>query len=213
MTLVNYTSIKIIENSEPLIDLKTIWLIVEPIYFQRGLAKDSKVLLRKEVAEKLLNIESKLKGFRLKIWDGFRSHNTQENIYIKYRQEVKTNHPDWNDEEIKVEVGKFVSPAYQKDRIPPHLSGGSVDLTLVDQNWKELDMWTEFDSFTPEASTFFYEIYNDKPTITNNRRILRNAMIEEWFSLDEDEWWHFDYGNQIWALKNWQSFAFYGEIK
>ncbi|MBU0612709.1 D-alanyl-D-alanine dipeptidase, partial [Patescibacteria group bacterium] len=45
----------------------------------------------------------------------------------------------------------------------------------------------------------------------NNRVLLRNAMVKAGFRQDKDEWWHYDYGNQIWALELNKSFAFYGE--
>ncbi|HUT22173.1 MAG TPA: M15 family metallopeptidase [Candidatus Bipolaricaulota bacterium] len=211
MTLAKYTSIEIKENNELMVDLGALGFLVEPKYFQQGLSTDPRMLLRIETAQKLLKVQKILGKIRLKIWDAFRSRDVQNNIYQKYWAELKTANPDWNDEKLKLEVGKFVSPPYQKDRIPPHTTGGTVDLTLVNESGNELDMGTEFDFFGPEARPFFYEIYKNNTNITNNRRLLREAMEAEGFTLDEDEWWHFDWGNQMWALKSGKPFAFYGE--
>ncbi len=211
MTLVKYTSIEIRENRETMVDLATLGFIVDPKYFQQGLSADARMLLRNEVAQKLLKVQDNLGGLKLKIWDAFRSRDTQNNIYKKYWAELKTAHPEWTNEQLELEVGKFVSPPYQKNRIPPHATGGTVDLTLTDANGNELNMGTEFDFFGVEAGPFFYEIYKDNPEFTKNRKILREAMEAEGFTLDQDEWWHFDYGNQIWALKSGKPFAFYGE--
>ncbi|MFA6520851.1 MAG: M15 family metallopeptidase [Candidatus Gracilibacteria bacterium] len=212
MTLVQYTSVEIKENNEPIVDASTLGFILEPKYFKQGLSADSRIFLRKEVAKKLLKIQSELPNLRFKIWDAYRSRDVQNNIYKKYWAELKAAHMDWDDEKLKLEVGKFVSPPYQKDRIPPHATGGAVDLTLIDENGNELDMGTEFDFFGPEAGSLFYEIDKDKPEVTKNRNILQEAMQAEGFTLDQDEWWHFDFGNQMWAFKSGEPFAFYGEV-
>lgn len=212
MTLVKYTSIEIRENNEPMVSLDKYGFIIEPKYFQKKVSDDDRLFLREEVVKKLVRIQKKLKPLKFKIWDAFRSRDVQNNIYQEYWNKFKTAHPDWNEEKLKLETGKFVSPPYQKDRIPPHATGGTVDLTLVDKDGKELNMGTEFDHFGPESQPFYFEIYNAKSNVAKNRKILRNAMLFEGFTLDEDEWWHFDWGNQIWALKSGNPYAFYGEV-
>ena len=84
MTLVQYTSVKIRENRDPLIDLAVFGFVLEPRYFQQGLAENSKMFIRREIAAKLERIQEKLKKYRFKIWDGHRSREVQNNIYKKY---------------------------------------------------------------------------------------------------------------------------------
>ena len=211
MTLVKYTSIEIRENGEELVDVSTLGLLVQPQYYQQGFSTDPKVYLRKETAKKLLDVQNSLGNLRLKIRDAYRSRDVQNNIYQKYRADSVKQHPDRDEETLKMEVGKFVSPPYQTERIPPHATWGTVDLTLVDEQGNELDMGTEFDFFGPEASPFYFEIYRNKPEVTQNRKLLHDAMLAAWFTLDEDEWRHFDRGNQMRALKSGKPFAFYGE--
>lgn len=213
MTLVAYTTIPIQENNEPLVELSKFGILADPKYFQQGLSGDSRILLREGIGQKLQNIQRNLGKLQLKVWDIYRSRDVQNNIYQKYWNELSQENPDWNEEKLKLEVGKFISPPYQTDRIPPHATGGAVDLTLADENGNDLEMGTEFDYFGNEASTFFYEIYQIKPQVAENRRILCEAMLSEGFTLDQDEWWHFDYGSQIWALKKGKEFAIYGEVK
>jgi len=74
-----------------------------------------------------------------------------------------------------------------------------------------LDMGTEFDYFGPEAQSDFYETHTNNPEAGKNRKILRDAMRVVGFTADTDEWWHFDYGNQMWALKANAPLAFYSE--
>ena len=89
-------------------------------YYQQGFSTDSKVYLRKETVKKLLDVQNSLGNFRLKIRDAFRSRDVQNNIYQKYRADSVKQHPDRDEETLKMEVGKFVSPPYQTERIPPH---------------------------------------------------------------------------------------------
>lgn len=213
MSLINFTQIEIKENNDPMVDLSEYPFILEPKYFQQGLSDDARMFLRKETVKKLLNVQKILGEYRLKIWDGYRSRKVQGNIYKKFWNEFKKAHPNWSEDELKLETGKFVTPSDQIERIPPHATGGTVDLTLVDENGRELDMGTEFDFFGPETAPFHFEIYRNKPEIATNRKLLREAMIAEDFTLDGDEWWHFDWRNQMWALKSGKPFAFYGEAK
>ncbi|MCD4760663.1 hypothetical protein K8R42_02075 [bacterium] len=211
MSLVEYTDIKIEENNEPLVDLSIFNFHLEPKYFQEGLSNESKIFIRRGLALKLEQIQKKLVNYRFKVWDGYRSRQEQNNIYQKYYNKLLKKHPDWSQKKIRLETGKFVSPPFDKKRIPLHTSGGSIDLTLVNKDGQELNMGTEFDFFGLEAAPLFYEKKDSNSKIAKNRKLLRQAMLTEGFSMDKDEWWHFDFGNQIWALNKNKPVAFYGE--
>ena len=74
-------------------------------------------------------------------------------------------------------------------------------------------MGTGFDYFGPEAAALYYEDIEGHEPIRENRRLLRRVLVDAGFRFDEDEWWHFDYGNQIWASALNKSKAIYGEVK
>ncbi|MFA5925467.1 MAG: M15 family metallopeptidase [Parcubacteria group bacterium] len=213
MSLLNFQVIPISESQDPLVDLKNYDFILEPMYFKQGLSEDSRMFLRKTVADKLLKIQQGFKGYKFKLWDGYRSRKVQNAIYEKFWNELKGKNPDWDEEKLKAEVGVFVTDANDANRIPPHATGGSVDLTLVDKDGNELDMGTEFDYFGPEASSYYFENADTNIEARNNQKMLREAMIAEGFSVDKDEWWHFDFGNQKWALELNRSEAIFGEAK
>ncbi|MBI4363699.1 MAG: D-alanyl-D-alanine carboxypeptidase family protein [Candidatus Doudnabacteria bacterium] len=198
MTSIPFESVAIKENNEPLVDLNKYPFILEPVYFKQGFADSDKMLLRLSVAEKLLTIQKKLKRYRFKIWDGYRPRRVQKNIYDKYVVELKD------------QTETFITSADNPARVPPHATGGAADLTLVDEVGAELNMGTKFDHFGPEAAAFYFDGKND--IVSENRKILREALIVEDFRYDADEWWHFDYGNQLWALELKKSYAIYGEI-
>jgi len=212
MTKVLFETIQIQESGDDLVDLNGYDFILDAKYFNQGLSSDSKIYLRKLVADKLSKIQQNFNGkYRFKIWDGYRSREVQNNIYQKFWKELKLKNPSWSEEKLALEVSVFVTLPNNPNRIPPHSTGGAVDLTLVDEHGNELDMGTPFDYFGPEASSLYFENNNLNNDIKNNRALLREAMVKEDFRYDEDEWWHYDYGNQIWALALNKSSAIYGE--
>lgn len=213
MTLIKFESIPIKESNEPLLDLEENGLEIESIYFKQGLSSSNKLFLRKGVVEKLLEIQKEISPLRFKIWDGFRPREVQGNIYAKFFNELKKGHPEWDEDKIAEETGVFITRSDDSSRIPPHASGGAVDLTLIDQEGNELDMGTDCDHFGPEAGQLYYEENNIDDTVRNNRRLLREAMLKHGFRADQDEWWHFDYGNQLWAHDLKKPYAIYGEAK
>ena len=212
MSAIKYEHIPINESGEKLEDVSGYGLLVEPMYFEQGLSKDSRILLRSGVIKKLVEAQDKLKIYKFKLWDGFRSREIQDAIFQQFWNETKNKNPNWTDVEIKTYVEPFVSNARDPKRVPTHATGGTIDLTLVDQNGNELDMGTKFDYFGPEAFPFYFE---ENPTLNHiaqaNRKILFNAMLEAGFKVDVSEWWHFNYGNQLWALESNVPFAIYGE--
>ncbi len=211
MTLISFEDVLIKEINEPLVDLDDYDFVLESSYYNQGLSQDKKLYLRKGVVDKLVEIQTKLSDYKFKIWDGCRSRDVQNNIYQKFWTELKMKHPEWDDDRLKHEVGVFVTDPSKSERIPPHATGGAVDLTLVDSQGNELDMGTDFDFFGPEAASLYYESHSDNETVKANRKLLRESMIAAGFRSDTDEWWHFDYGNQIWAAELNKPCAIYGE--
>ncbi len=200
------------ESSEPLIDLKIFKILGEPLYFKQGLSSTPKMLVRKTVGEKLLRVQCGLpNGFSLKVFDAFRPKKVQEKLYKKYWAELQMKNPQWNAKKLAEGTEKFVFSPYLPEIIPPHVTGGAVDVTLIDGTGNELDMGTAFDAFCPESAPFFYDIHERNPKVSENRRILRTAMEQEGFTPNDSEWWHFDYGNHIWALKSGALQTLYGE--
>jgi len=212
MPFAHYREIPIQENNELLVNLNVFDFVLEPSYFNQGLSADKSMFLRKGVAEKLKAAQEKLKIYKFKIWDGYRSRSVQNTIYKKFWEELRLKYPEWDEEKMKKEVGIFVNEANNPLEIPPHASGGAVDLTLVDLNGNELDMGTCFDYFGPEAHSSYFDQNDMSAEIRQNRRILKNALEAEGFLQYSDEWWHFDYGNQTWAFEGNNPIAVYGEV-
>ncbi|MBA4185772.1 MAG: D-alanyl-D-alanine dipeptidase, partial [Acidobacteria bacterium] len=62
-----------------------------------------------------------------------------------------------------------------------------------------VEMPTDFDDFTDQASP----TYDGATKIQKrNRELLRKMMETEGFTVNRNEWWHFDY-------KDWENYAIY----
>lgn len=163
-----------------------------------------KCLVREEVFEMLLRAQSNLpKGYKLRIWDAWRSFDLQQELYDTYSGMLikEFNLQDKSFEEQKQILSNYVSIPVKDKFLPPlHATGGAVDVTLIDDEGNELDMGTEFDEFSEKTRTDYFEytgpVSND---VRDNRRILYNAMIDAGFTNLPSEWWHYEYGNRVWA--------------
>ena len=199
------------KNQEPLVDLSSFGFILEQVYFKQGFSAEKRMFLREGVAKKLQTIQKELKIYKFKIWDGFRPRQVQYNIYKNLWQTLRLKHQEWDLERMLAEVEIFIANPYGNGMVPPHSTGGAVDLTLTDLSGKELDMGTSFDYFGPEARANYFEENNLNETVRQNRKFLRQVMESAGFSRYNEEWWHFDYGNKPWAVNFNKANVLYGE--
>lgn len=128
-------------------------------------------VLRKDTALKLVaaNEEFKKLGYRIKIWDAYRP------VYV---QRIF-----WN----IVKDSRFVANPDNGGSI--HNKGCAVDITLVDNEGKELVMPSSFDDFSEKA---YRSNSNMNEEAKNNMQILTGIMLKSGFKVIDTEWWHFD---------------------
>lgn len=204
MTNAKFEDIPIAENNDLMVNLKDYPFVLAPMYFDWDLSESPDLWTRKAIADRLFIIQKeqlKPLGRQFKIWDPWRSRIVQNNIYQKF----------WDEKKLAFEVGVFVTHAKNPNRIPPHASGGSIDLTIVEDG-EEIDFGTKFDDFTPKAAIDYFDHNEENNEARDNRKWLHKIMYEAGFCGMSDEWWHFDYGNQLWALELNKPQAFYGEV-
>lgn len=205
-----FANVPIAECGEPLIDLAEFDFVLEPAYYAQGLHSEKRMFLRGSTAQKLAAVQEQLQPHRFKIWDGFRTREVQTRLFERFREELVREHPDWSEEAIVAEATKYVNKGSDERIIPPHLTGGTIDLCLVDASGEELSMGTGFDHFGGLAHTLYFEENDIDLAIRNNRRLLRKAMTSAGFYAYPFEWWHFEYGTQAWALHYGKPHALYG---
>jgi len=81
-----------------------------------------------------------------------------------------------------------------------HSFGMALDVTLVDEAGRELDMGTGFDDMTllshPALEARFLASGELTTAQAANRQLLRDAMFQAGFVGINTEWWHFDCGDR-----------------
>ncbi len=121
--------------------------------------------------------------------------------------------------EVVDQVEQFwAMPDYSKVNPPPHSTGGAIDLTIATIKGFPLDMGGEIDCIGPVS---FPNHYRQeallRPTSQEylwheRRNLLSDVMGQAGFVQHPNEWWHFSYGDQLWAWTNRLSNAIYGQI-
>ena len=88
--------------------------------------------------------------------------------------------------------------------------GGAVDVQLWYQG-RIADCGTPYLSTSPDSETA--EINRLSPEAMTNRRLLLQTMTEAGFVNYPAEWWHYCFGDQLYAAYHGDKYAFYGEIE
>ena len=204
--------IAIHDNQEALIAVPTSRNLKQrPMYFEQNVPHAINVCAaRTSVVEKLqLAADLLPEGLGIVVLDAWRSRDVQQALQDQVGDIIKATYPDLSPEEQQKMLLQFVAPV-GPNFVSPHLTGGSVDITLYDLNTGAmLDMGSDFDEPSERSHTAYYENTPSHPA-HERRRLLHHVMTEVGFSNLPTEWWHFDFGNPLWAHYTGQDHALYG---
>ena len=139
--------------------------------------------MQKPAAKAVKRVHDKLKkqGLGLVIFDGYRPWAITK-LFWEVTPEDKQ---------------KFVA---NPDKGSKHNRGCAVDLSIFDlKTGQPVPMPSGYDEFTERASPNYAGGTEEE---NHNRELLRKLMEDEGFTVNPNEWWHFDY-------KNWEDYAIY----
>ena len=209
----------IIDNGDELILLSSDDFVLDPKYFEWQYSKTKDMKLRQGALEKLKEARDILRDrvsnplWNFKIWDCYRTLETQRFLFDAYADDLRRDNPEWSKEAIENAVKVFVAyPSFDPSAPAPHNTGGAVDLTIVDENGGEVAMGTKFDEFVRKAHTDYFDDSQIEEEIEfhKNRMLLKDVLEAVDFVNYSEEWWHFSYGDQAWAYANEKAHAIYG---
>ena len=224
-----WNKIPIEDNGEKLIAIPSYFNFLDPHpYFNLGAPYQDKTSiwkLREEVINRLVKVNDYLisnNNFYLLIYDSWRPLEVQEFMFKRaFLLECEKSDIDISFENIKSypsilkKVEKFWAyPSYDTRCPPPHSTGGALDVCLSDKEGNLVEMGSMVDQMDETSNPYFYaNIKNEEAIIWNSRRnLLREIMTKFEFAQHPNEWWHFSYGDQLWAWKNKKANALYGKI-
>jgi D-alanyl-D-alanine dipeptidase len=129
--------------------------------------------LRLKTVKSLIKANSEFisKGFKIKIFDCYRPLDIQKKMW------TIVSNPEYVADPKKGSI---------------HNRGGAVDITLVDKNGTEVNMGTAFDYFGIESGHLYV---NFPEEILQNRKLLKDIMLQNDFSSFDSEWWHYNLKN------------------
>ena len=95
-------------------------------------------LVREGLVQRLLAARDRLpEGLALVVIEGYRPIDLQTRYFDQYSRELRAQHPNWDEDLVRTTASRYVSPP---DIVPPHSTGGAIDLTLSTDDGEELDM-------------------------------------------------------------------------
>ena len=146
-------------------------------------------VLTREAADalKLVSDDMKAQGLRLVIYDAYRPQRAVDH-FVRWAKD-----PD----DVKTKAEFY--PTLDKSELFPkgyiavysgHSRGLTVDLTLTDAQGNELDMGGGFDWFAKVSSHDYEDL---TPKQKENRKLLRQGMLDAGFDDYSEEWWHYTF--------------------
>ena len=166
-------------KDEPMVDLAKVYpkipiglryashvnITGNPIY-----PTNARCFVRQSVADRLERARLYLRqhGANIKVWDAYRPSWAQKVLWDAIRDP------------------RYIGDPKRGGSL--HSWGAAVDVTLVNEYGRELEMPSDFDVFTDAAKT----LYDGKdPVVRRHVRLLQKAMTAAGFLMLYDEWWHF----------------------
>jgi D-alanyl-D-alanine dipeptidase len=201
--------IEIKDNGEPLVEISKYCPNfingLDPV----RLKNENKLFLRKTVAQMLGKASKSLPlGVTFRINDAWRPYEVQKHYYKLFYNRVKKNHPTWGKKRLTDYASKYVINPNDIKRAG-HLTGAAVDIVLC-KNGKKLPMQSLNLEQDKRNMTSFKQLSD---YINFNRQLLLQVMTNVGFANYPEEYWHYSYGDTMWAEHTNHKVAFYGVIR
>ncbi|MDH6057465.1 M15 family metallopeptidase [Umezakia ovalisporum] len=212
-----YHQIPIVECGEPLVAIPLQLLAVESPHPYEKLGapygKHSPYYLRASVVRNLIQAQNYLQkiypGWYIQIFDAYRPVAVQQ-FMVDYSFAQGLQQQGLTEAELspqqRQEIWKSVYeiwavPSLDEQTPPPHSTGAAVDVTLVDNAGKIVDMGSLIDELSERSHPNYYACgdQSEAKQYHAHRQLLYDVMLKAGFQRNPREWWHFSFGDQMWA--------------
>ncbi len=175
-------------------------------------------LLRSGVVARLEQAQQYLPaGLRLRVYEGYRHPKIQQMLFDAQWRRMQIAHPTQSAAWCYVQAAQLASPLRTfagEPIIPPHSTGGAVDIDIVDAAGQPLDFGmalSDWGEVPPELCATQYVGLTDVAAC--NRWLLLEVMTAAGLVNYPREWWHFSYGDRYWACVTGSAQARYGAVE
>jgi D-alanyl-D-alanine dipeptidase len=201
--------------------------VAPTIYVRRSVAKrlaDINAVLRSEAVTHAFG-----KPVELYVNEGLRSHEVQQLLYQEaFPRIIAEQNPDMSKLDVLKRRDQLIAkPSHDALSPAPHVTGGAVDVRL---RYACPDLGYIPDSFVDmgygpanTGKTADLDFFETKEKLTmKDRKAQRNRRAFYWLMrgalqgsdsglvANPHEWWHWSYGDQMWAALSEAPHAFYG---
>jgi D-alanyl-D-alanine dipeptidase len=214
-------------NAERCVDVRSVGIAganhydseFNPPYHHRIPGAIAGLYVRRSVATRLRDINASLAALGLEVYlfDAWRPQAVQRYFHGDWFPKwLSARRPDLTGAALAEEVANYwAKPSDGPGSPSPHSTGGAVDLTLIHSDTQQpLFMGGIFDDVTSIAWTDAFEQSApgsmSEEEARANRRLLYWVMSEAGFANNPTEWWHYSWGDQMWAKLTGQPAAVYG---
>jgi D-alanyl-D-alanine dipeptidase len=207
---INYSKFQSINKQDPLVELvSNRKILVDPNWKIPGdfegdlyadfITKHSKyngIYVRSEVLKKLnLGANALYDPYKLVIRAGHRPMSVQKRELKECAADYKRANPGVSDEKALEHARIFVSDP--DSALPPHVCGAAVDVEIINTSTgKILDFGSALNADNVKSFLYYPELTVQQK---NNRLMLTTVMLDAGFASLMSEWWHYSYGDQVWA--------------
>jgi zinc D-Ala-D-Ala dipeptidase len=220
-----YRQVPIQECNEPLVAIPLELFAIETPhpYMKCGADYDgrSPYYLRQGVLDRVIQAQIGLQqlhpGWQIQIFDAYRPVEVQQYMVdYTFRKTVASRSLDSNNlsdlqqEQIWADVYQiWAIPSFDLATPPPHSTGAAIDITLVDERGNLVDMGAPIDEMSDRSLPDYFANAPDPQAqqYHHHRQLLDRVMTDVGLIRHPAEWWHFSYGDQLWAWLNHQSDA------
>lgn len=184
----------------------------------------SPYFVRQRVLQKLSAAQAYLQAqrpdWRLQIFDAYRPIPVQQfmvdHTFAQLARAEGLDPSKLSEERrshLQEKVLKFWAvPSPDPSTPPPHSTGAAVDLTLANAAGDPVDMGSPIDEISARSYPEYFagSVNPDAQRYHQHRQLLAAAMSRAGFRQHPNEWWHFSWGDQLWAWQTGEEAAQYG---
>ncbi len=167
-------------------------------------------IIRKYIYEMLLKAKKHLpKGYNFVVYEAYRPLASQIALWDEIVAKESAKNPEMaiDSEEFITLCDKFVANPFRQGS--GHQSGAAIDVSLIDDTGNEYDMGGSVRGF---EDTSEFDCADISYEAKKNRIILYNALSEVGFVNYPSEWWHYSFGDRLWAKLTGSKIAIFGKL-
>ena len=177
------------------------------IFFDNQFTNEKRI--RTYIYNMILNAQKFLPdGYYFKIYEAYRPLQEQKKLWEEVKKEQKILHPDM-DEDSEEFIGlcdTYCANPYRQGS--GHQTGAAIDVSLCDKDGNDYFMGSTVRAFS-EKSDFNYFVSEEAQ---KNRSLLKEALEKAGFINYPSEWWHYSFGDRLWAKLTGSKIAIFGKI-